>query len=70
MAEIRVQERRGNPLWVWVLILLVVVAALVWFFMMRGQGGTTTAVPGDTLRSMIVPVDPESIAGWLTALAA
>jgi bacteriorhodopsin len=58
MAEIRVQERRGNPLWVWVLILLVVVAAIVWFFMLRDPG-PPAASPADTLRSMILPITPD-----------
>ena len=66
MAEIRVQERRGNPLWVWVLILLVVVAALVWFFMLRDPAGPAAAAPADTVRSLV----PAALRGLLPALVA
>ena len=40
MAEIRVEPKRRNLTWLWVLLAVLVIAALVWYFLL---GGARTA---------------------------
>ena len=41
MAEIRIERKRRNLGWLWLLLALIIVAALAWYFLYPGR--TTTA---------------------------
>lgn len=53
MAEIRVEEKRGQGMrWLWLLILLLVVIAVVWF-----MSNSTVTDTGTTEADVVTPLD-------------
>jgi hypothetical protein len=51
LAEIDIQEKRGQPMWVWVaaIVALLAFAAVIWALMSNGDDRDDTVMPRDTV---------------------
>jgi hypothetical protein len=62
VADIDIQEKRGQPTWVWIvaIIALVAVVAVIWALVSNGDDRTDGRLQRDT-----VPAARDTPVGWL-----
>lgn len=65
MAEIRVQQRKKNYGWVWLVLLLVIIAAVVYYLYLNGSLNFASAASDarTSVASVLFPLVPSLTGG-------
>jgi hypothetical protein len=64
MADIRIQQKKGPPVWIWI-VLVVAIAVIAWFVISRtnvGQDVPQPTQPAQPTGSLSLPSPPARLA--------